>query len=85
MGRKQVVASLIPAHPWLGLSLAFASHFLFDALPHWDYPIRSSSIKPEVAARMKYDGALLPICSQSVEMQLLALSWQSLSSTRKRR
>jgi hypothetical protein len=27
-------------------------------LPHWDYPIRSSSIKPEVAARMKYDGAL---------------------------
>ena len=52
------IASLIPAHPWLGLSLAFASHFLLDALPHWDYPIRSSSIKPEVAARMKYDGAL---------------------------
>ena len=52
------IASLMPAHPWLGLSLAFTSHFLLDALPHWDYPIRSSSINPEVAARMKYDGAL---------------------------
>jgi hypothetical protein len=52
------IASLVPAHPWLGLSLAFASHFLLDALPHWDYPIRSSSIDPKVAARMKYDGAL---------------------------
>ena len=52
------IASLMPAHPWLGLSLAFASHFLLDALPHWDYPIRSSSINPEVGARMKYDDAL---------------------------
>ena len=52
------IASLMPAHPWLGLSLAFASHFLLDALPHWDYPIRSSSINPKVAARMKYDGEL---------------------------
>jgi hypothetical protein len=26
--------------------------------PHWDYPIRSSSINPAAAARMKYDGAL---------------------------
>ena len=49
----------MPAHPWLGLSLAFASHFLLDALPHWDYPIRSSSINPDIAARMKYDGALI--------------------------
>jgi hypothetical protein len=53
------IASLMPAHPWLGLSLAFASHFLLDALPHWDYPIRSSSINPDIAARMKYDGALI--------------------------
>jgi hypothetical protein len=53
------IASLMPAHPWLGLTLAFASHFLLDALPHWDYPIRSSSINPSVAARMKYDGALI--------------------------
>jgi hypothetical protein len=52
------IAGLVPAHPLLGLSLAFASHFLLDALPHWDYPIRSSSIDPKVSARMRYDRAL---------------------------
>lgn len=52
------IASLMPAYPWVGLSLAFASHFLLEALPHWDYPIPFSSINPEVGARMKYDGAL---------------------------
>jgi hypothetical protein len=52
------IAGLVPAHPLLGLSLAFTSHFLLDALPHWDYPIRSSSITPEIGARMKYDWKL---------------------------
>ena len=33
------IVGLVPAHPLLGLSLAFASHFILDALPHWDYPI----------------------------------------------
>jgi hypothetical protein len=39
--------------------MAFASHFLLDALPHWDYPIRSASVNPHTAAPMKYDHALL--------------------------
>jgi hypothetical protein len=26
--------------PWLGLILAFISHFVLDAIPHWHYPIR---------------------------------------------
>jgi hypothetical protein len=38
--------------------LAFASHFLLDAFPHWDYPIWSMSLKPSIAAPMKYDRAL---------------------------
>jgi hypothetical protein len=32
---------VIEAQPDVGLSLAFASHFLLDALPHWDYPTAS--------------------------------------------
>jgi hypothetical protein len=52
------IVSLMPAHPLLGLCLAFASHFLLDALPHWDYPIRSSSVNPRIAAPMKYDHVL---------------------------
>lgn len=53
------IASVIPAHPCLAIAAAFASHFLLDAVPHWDYPIRSDSVNPNVAAAMKYDGALL--------------------------
>jgi hypothetical protein len=35
------IASLIPDHP-LGAFLAgVASHFAIDAIPHWDYPLRS--------------------------------------------
>lgn len=51
------VVSLFPQHPVLGVSAAFISHFAIDAIPHWDYPIASSSINPYVAARMKYDKA----------------------------
>jgi hypothetical protein len=48
----------MPAHPLLVVCMAFASHFLLDAIPHWDYPIRSASINPEIAGPMKYDRAL---------------------------
>jgi hypothetical protein len=51
------IVSLIPAHPVLGLCLAFASHYLLDGIPHLDYPIRSASLGS--AAPMKYDTALL--------------------------
>jgi hypothetical protein len=53
------IASVIPAHPYLAVAAAFASHFLLDAIPHWDYPIRSESLNPDLAAAMKLDGALL--------------------------
>ena len=53
------VASLVPQHPILGVVVAFASHFAVDAIPHWDYPIASSSINPHMAAKMKYDKAFL--------------------------
>ncbi len=34
-------ARLFPQHPVLAFSAAFASHFLIDAIPHWDYSLRS--------------------------------------------
>ena len=36
------IASLIPTHPVLGFTLGFTSHFLLDAIPHWDYILLSS-------------------------------------------
>jgi hypothetical protein len=53
------IVGLLPSHPIVGLCLAFASHFLLDSIPHWDYPIRSDSVRPEKKAVMKYDWALL--------------------------
>jgi uncharacterized membrane protein YeaQ/YmgE (transglycosylase-associated protein family) len=35
------VASLLPSHPVLGFAAGFASHFLLDAIPHWDYKLDS--------------------------------------------
>ena len=53
------VVAAIPSHPILGVCAAFASHFLVDAIPHYDYRIRSASINPQVGAPMKFDRALL--------------------------
>jgi hypothetical protein len=41
------VVALLPTHPVIGVTLAFASHFAFDAIPHWDYKIYSQSIHPD--------------------------------------
>jgi hypothetical protein len=35
------IASLLPSHPMLAVAAGFASHFAIDAIPHWDYPLRS--------------------------------------------
>ena len=53
------IVSLMPAHPVIGLCLAFACHFLLDAIPHWEYPIQSDSVNPKIGAAMRYDRALL--------------------------
>ncbi len=35
------IGSLMPSHPVLGFAAGFASHFLLDAIPHWDYHLAS--------------------------------------------
>lgn len=50
------VASLTPQQPILGFVAGFASHYLIDAIPHWDYPILSDSIHPQKGnIRMRFD------------------------------
>jgi phosphatidylglycerophosphatase A len=41
------IASTMPNHPILGFSLAFISHFILDAIPHWDYSLSSLEHKDE--------------------------------------
>ena len=47
------IASVMPNHPLLGFALAFMSHFLLDAIPHWDYAL--SSQKTDKSNRMNDD------------------------------
>jgi len=47
------IASAMPNYPVLGFVLAFASHFVLDAIPHWDYPL--SSMKKDSSDRMNDD------------------------------
>ena len=49
------IASIIPEHQVLVFGLAFASHFAVDAIPHWDYYVRSGSINPKIGTAMSYD------------------------------
>lgn len=35
------IAATVPEQPALGFGLAFASHFLLDLIPHWDYALKS--------------------------------------------
>jgi hypothetical protein len=53
------IASFLPSHPTTAFVLGFGSHFVLDAIPHWDYPIRSASVKPKVGAPVTFDRALL--------------------------
>ncbi len=41
------VAELFPSNPILGFCAAFLSHFVLDAIPHWDYKIKSHKKNPE--------------------------------------
>jgi hypothetical protein len=53
------IASFVPSHPATAFALGFASHFILDAIPHVDYPIRSRSVNPKIGAPMAFDKALL--------------------------
>jgi hypothetical protein len=37
------LASAVPTHPVVAFSVGFCSHFLLDAIPHWDYHLDSMS------------------------------------------
>jgi hypothetical protein len=60
------IASLVPSDPVLAVAAGFASHFAIDAIPHWDYPLRSIAIgkaadnrKLKISATLFRDLALI--------------------------
>jgi len=53
------IASFIPAHPLLAGVAGFASHFALDAIPHWDYPMASTSFRPNIPGGLVLDRGLI--------------------------
>jgi hypothetical protein len=53
------LASFLSSSPLAAAAVAFASHFALDAIPHWDYPIRSASVQSDNTGALNYDRALL--------------------------
>lgn len=41
------ITTALPEHVYAGVAIAFASHFVLDAIPHWDYKILSACANPE--------------------------------------
>jgi hypothetical protein len=52
------IGSLMPHHPALGFACGVASHFAIDAIPHWDYSLRSISIKPAQGSALRFNWSL---------------------------
>lgn len=64
------VASLFPSHPITAFVAGFLSHFVLDAIPHWDYKILSTyasanlarsanAAEPGVSGRIKADKSFI--------------------------
>jgi hypothetical protein len=78
------IASLMPNHPALAFASGIASHFVIDAVPHWDYPLRSISLKPGVRPAMMLDFSLfrdLGLITLDACVGLAVALWLYASST----
>jgi hypothetical protein len=53
------IASLFPTNPVVAMAAGFASHFVIDAIPHWDYPLRSISLGPGARNQLTLRGPRL--------------------------
>ena len=53
------LASLFPTQPIAAIAVGFASHFAIDAIPHWDYPLQSISVRPGHRNHLKWQRPML--------------------------
>jgi hypothetical protein len=53
------LAAFVPEHPVVGFCAGFASHLALDALPHWNYKVRSASLNPRIGGAIRFDHDLL--------------------------
>ena len=42
-----IIASTFTSNPYIAFAIGFASHFILDPIPHWDYKLHSFKKDPE--------------------------------------
>ena len=52
------LATLLPHDPMLVFAAGIASHFVIDAIPHWDYPLRGISVGRSKTGAIRLNRAL---------------------------
>ena len=52
------IATLLPRDPVLVFAAGVASHFVIDAIPHWDYPLRGIRVGRTQTGAIRLNGAL---------------------------
>jgi hypothetical protein len=52
------LATLLPRDPVLVFAAGVASHFVIDAIPHWDYPLHGISVGRSQTGAIRLNGAL---------------------------
>jgi hypothetical protein len=53
------IGACLSSNPAAAAAVAFGSHFVLDAIPHWDYPIRSASLTPQSGVPIRLDRTLI--------------------------
>ena len=53
------IATLLPRDPVLVFAAGVGSHFVIDAIPHWDYPLRGITVGRSQTGALKLNSALL--------------------------
>jgi len=71
------LASLIPNQPLVGFSVGFLSHFVLDAIPHWDYNLESkkedgNKMNDDLVINRKFAKDILKIGTDGMTGLLLA-------------
>jgi hypothetical protein len=73
------IASAMPNHPVLGFVAGFASHFLLDSIPHYDYKLHSckedlrNPLNNDLVLNKKFVVDLIKICADGLFGVLVSL------------
>lgn len=64
------VAQAFPGHPVIGFCAGFFSHFILDAIPHWEYALHTDAYLGSTTKKKKWTVALYDMLRVSCDAQI---------------